>query len=276
MTLQAYAPLPDETVVAAAETVVAEPALTERVAKLVAGVGLVGYARAALEHAGHAATISGNRITVDHEVEAQARVRERALLVERLLQRRHAAGVDRRHPGGAARLRRRVVSDLLDRGAAMGPPAEVADQGAPARLTSFPVFYDKTGKRLRRVVCSAVLGVVVVLCVVAVAAARFLPAAIHSVRNTNSDSTFARQRLQENANATMLPMVGDGPLSRMVKVVRDTPAPERSPAPIPPCCSQCRCRMMTATEYRTMWTATEYRTRRSRRRSYPSHHRYHQ
>ena len=71
MTLQAYAPLPDETVVAAAETVVAEPALTERVAKMVAGVGLVGYARAALEHAGHAATISGNRITVDHEVEAQ-------------------------------------------------------------------------------------------------------------------------------------------------------------------------------------------------------------
>ena len=52
--------------VAAAETVVAEPALTERVAKLVAGVGLVGYARAALERAGQAATISGNRIAVDY------------------------------------------------------------------------------------------------------------------------------------------------------------------------------------------------------------------
>ena len=45
--------------------------LTERVAKLVAGVGLVGYARAAHQRAGQAATISGNRIAVDYEVEAQ-------------------------------------------------------------------------------------------------------------------------------------------------------------------------------------------------------------
>ena len=121
MTLQAYAPLPDETVVAAAETVVAEPALTERVAKLVAGVGLVGYARAALEHAGHAATISGNRIPVDHEVEARSSPRTGTpggTSTSATARRRCGPW----HPGGAARLRRRVVSDLLDRGAAMGPP----------------------------------------------------------------------------------------------------------------------------------------------------------
>ena len=48
-----------------------EPALTERVAKLVAGTALVGNARALLERASHHATIAANRITVDREVEAQ-------------------------------------------------------------------------------------------------------------------------------------------------------------------------------------------------------------
>lgn len=43
----------------------------ERVAGLVAGVPLIGMARAALEQAGWSATIAGNRITVNDEICAQ-------------------------------------------------------------------------------------------------------------------------------------------------------------------------------------------------------------
>jgi len=43
----------------------------ELVAKTIAGIAQIGSARAALEQAGHTATITGNRITVDNEIEAQ-------------------------------------------------------------------------------------------------------------------------------------------------------------------------------------------------------------
>ncbi len=232
MTLQAYAPPPDKTVVAAAETVVAEPALTERVAKLVAGVGLVGYARAA--HRARRPRRHHQRQPHRRRLRGRgpARVRERALLVERLLQRRHAAGTDRRHPGGAVRLRRRVVSDLLDRGAAVGPPAELADQGAPARLTSFPVFYDKTGKRLRRLV----VAVSVLLLVVGTLVGFTAPAAFAPTRSiTNPDDGWARQFLTD-ANAGELPAIGDfrnGVFTRLVRVEQTHAGTGAPPVPDP-------------------------------------------
>ncbi len=43
----------------------------EQVAKVLDGVSAIGVARTALEHAGWNATIAGNRITVNHGVEAQ-------------------------------------------------------------------------------------------------------------------------------------------------------------------------------------------------------------
>jgi hypothetical protein len=43
----------------------------EQVAKVLDGVSAIGVARTALEHAGWNATIAGNRITVNQEVEAQ-------------------------------------------------------------------------------------------------------------------------------------------------------------------------------------------------------------
>lgn len=50
----------------------ADPELSaEKVAGLIAGVPLIGMARAALERAGCSATIAGNRITVNDEVCAQ-------------------------------------------------------------------------------------------------------------------------------------------------------------------------------------------------------------
>ena len=157
MTLQAYAPPPDETVVAAAETVVAEPALTERVAKLVAGVGLVGYARAA--HRARRPRRHHQRQPHRRRLRGRgpARVRERALLVKRPLQRRHAAGVDRRHRGGALRLRQRVVSKLgyvgIPTALSLATPKPRRKKARrPVAAVSLPVFYDESGKRLRRLV----------------------------------------------------------------------------------------------------------------------------
>ena len=44
---------------------------TEQVAKVVAGISFIGLARDALETAGFTATITTNRITVNHEIIAQ-------------------------------------------------------------------------------------------------------------------------------------------------------------------------------------------------------------
>ena len=43
----------------------------DQVAKTIAGISVIGHARTVLEHAGWSATITGNRITVCEEVEAQ-------------------------------------------------------------------------------------------------------------------------------------------------------------------------------------------------------------
>jgi hypothetical protein len=45
--------------------------IAEQVAKVLSGVSAIGVARTALEQAGWNATIAGNRITVNQEVEAQ-------------------------------------------------------------------------------------------------------------------------------------------------------------------------------------------------------------
>jgi hypothetical protein len=47
------------------------PSLVEKVAGVVAGHSLIGYAHAALRAAGYGATIAGNRITVDETVLVQ-------------------------------------------------------------------------------------------------------------------------------------------------------------------------------------------------------------
>jgi peptidoglycan/xylan/chitin deacetylase (PgdA/CDA1 family)/cellulose synthase/poly-beta-1,6-N-acetylglucosamine synthase-like glycosyltransferase len=76
-----------------------------------------------------------------------------------------------------------------------------------------PVFYDKSGKRLRRFVMT----VCVLLCVIVGALAWFIPAAVSGVRGIDSDSGFALRELRSKSD---MPLVGDGVLTRLVKVVR--------------------------------------------------------
>ena len=76
-----------------------------------------------------------------------------------------------------------------------------------------PVFYDKSGKRPGRFV----MAVCVLLCVIGGVLAWFIPAALSGVRGVDSDSGFA---LRELGSKSDMPLIGDGVLTRLVKVVR--------------------------------------------------------
>ena len=91
---------------------------------------------------------------------------------------------------------------------------------------SFPVFYDKSGKRLRRLV----LAVCALACVVAGVLTWFIPEALTSVRGVDSDSGFAQRVLEGEPN---LPLIGDGVLTRLVKVEREHNGSGNPPGPPP-------------------------------------------
>ena len=87
----------------------------------------------------------------------------------------------------------------------------------PAAAASFPVFYDKSGKRLRRLV---MVGSVLLLAFGAVAA-NMIPAMLAPTLTADSDDRFARQYLADG-DPTDVPSIGTGGvLTRMVTVVRE-------------------------------------------------------
>src|SRR6478609_2492356 len=96
----------------------------------------------------------------------------------------------------------------------------------PTVPVSFPVFYDKSGKRLRRLV----LAVCALACVVAGVLTWFIPEALTSVRGVDSDSGFAQRVLEGEPN---LPLIGDGVLTRLVKVEREHNGSGNPPGPPP-------------------------------------------
>ena len=98
-----------------------------------------------------------------------------------------------------------------------------------ALALSFPVFYDHSGKRLRRII---VVSVAVVL-VVAGVGVWLIPAALRPTWTTKDDSGYARRVL---TGLGTLPVVGDaenGVLTRIVRVVREHPGSGRPPGPPP-------------------------------------------
>lgn len=96
----------------------------------------------------------------------------------------------------------------------------------PPANTKFPVFYDKSGKRLRRFI----LVVVALLCAFGGIMAWFIPEALSNVRGVDSDSGFAPRQLVGTRN---LPLIGDGVLTRLVKVEREHNGTGNPPGPPP-------------------------------------------
>jgi biofilm PGA synthesis N-glycosyltransferase PgaC len=108
---------------------------------------------------------------------------------------------------------------------------------------SFPVFYDKSGKRLRRII----LACIVLFCIVVAFFAWIIPSALAPIWTDKDDPGWARRVLTGKGT---LPVVGDadnGQFTRIVSVERihtgsgappgytdDSPDDAQSPPPMPP------------------------------------------
>ena len=156
--------------------------------------------------------------------------------MKRPLQRRHAAGVDRRHRGGALRLRQRVVSKLgyvgIPTALSLATPKPRRKKARrPVAAVSLPVFYDKSGKRLRRLVMAGCA----LLLALGIVAANMIPAILAPAHRlvtlaANSDDGFPRRYLGDLSH---LPAVGGGVMTRMVTVVREHTDRGAIPGPAP-------------------------------------------
>ena len=100
----------------------------------------------------------------------------------------------------------------------------------PAVTPSFPVFYDKSGKRLRRVV----MVVLVLFSVVGALTAMVAPTAFAPTSPTPAhwDSGWPRQFLA-TGNPAHAPVIGEGPLTRVLRVEQPHAGTGASPGPDP-------------------------------------------